>query len=85
MYKSYKHYKQAVRGLILGRRATSAIKQRKRTTVYLMPELDKRIETAYIKTLNDIGYQVDKTRFLDALIETGLSHSKDITKRLDRD
>ena len=69
----------------MGRRATSVIKERKRTTVYLMPELDKRIKRAYIKTLNDIGYQVDKTRFLDALLETGLRHSKDITKRLGHD
>lgn len=69
----------------MGRRVTSAIKERKRTTLYLMPELDTRVETAYIKTLNVVGHQIDKTRFLDALIETGLSHSKDITKRLDRD
>jgi hypothetical protein len=69
----------------LGRRATSAIKQRKRTTLYLMPDLDSRIETAYIKALNAVGHQIDKTRFLDALIETGLGHSDDITKLLGHD
>jgi len=50
-----------------------------------MPELDTRVETAYIKTLNVVGHQIDKTRFLDALIETGLGHLNDIRKKLKND
>jgi hypothetical protein len=68
----------------LGRRATSLIKDRKRTTLYLMPDLDTRVRTAYIRALNVLGYQIDKTRFFDALIETGLKHSDDITKHFKR-
>ncbi len=66
----------------MGRKTTSAIKDRKRTTLYLMPDLDRRVETAYIKALNTLGHQIDKTRFLDALIETGLGHEEDIPKLL---
>jgi hypothetical protein len=69
----------------LGRKATSLIRERKRTTLYLMPDLDKRVERTYIKTLSVLGYQIDKTRFLDALIETGLIHAKDIAILLKKD
>lgn len=61
----------------MGRHATSGIKQRKRTTVYLTKEIARSVDLAYIDAQKDLGRLLDKTLFVDALLTVGLNHTNE--------
>jgi hypothetical protein len=61
----------------MGRRTTSDIKKRKRTTVYLTGELSRAIDLAYIEAQKNLSRRLDKTIFVDALFKAGLNHAKE--------
>ena len=67
-----------MRGSLVGRQATSGIKERKPTTFYLTVRLAEALELAHIETQHSLRRRVDKTLFFDALLEAGLKHPEEI-------
>ena len=64
----------------MGRQTTSGIKQRKRTTVYLLNELVEAVDIAHIHVQQKLSRRVDRTLFFDALLKTGLKHPREIQR-----
>jgi hypothetical protein len=67
---------------LMGRQATSGIKERKRVTIYITDRLVKAIDLTHIQTQQSLGHRIDRTLFIDALLQAGLNNPETIIKFL---